>query len=255
VLTDCPSAPPAGTNYVDVHTATSTSSGSGLLPPVLARALLGNGNYSGTAVLACAQAQWGPPSAATGLAFTISACEWNADTGSGTSFAPPPPASPPMSADQILQFHGSEHTGCAQDNSSGADGPGIFGWTQDDTGNCQVIVSGSSYGDSAGTSASTACKDALAAAAVMGAAPVLIPVYNSEAGSGANGTYALLGFAAFVVTGYSVPGSSAADWLNPNHTCGGSAKCIFGYFTHALVPADGTIGGTDLGADIVKLTG
>jgi Flp pilus assembly protein TadG len=39
---DCPAAPAAGTNYVDVHTATKTPTGS-LLPPAFASSLLGNG--------------------------------------------------------------------------------------------------------------------------------------------------------------------------------------------------------------------
>ncbi len=75
-----PAAPPAGTNYVDVHTATQTASGSTLLPPAFARTLLGNSGYQGTTVAACAQAEWGAPAAATTVAVTISACEWDQAT-------------------------------------------------------------------------------------------------------------------------------------------------------------------------------
>lgn len=254
-LTDCPAAPAAGISYLDVHTSTLTASGSSLLPPVFARTLLGNGNYQGTTVYACAQAEWGPPQSAAGLAFTISACEWYGATSDGTSFAPPPPATPPASYDQILQYHGTSHSGCPQDNASGADGPGLFGWTTDTTGNCQTLITTSGYPGSTGSSASQSCTAALAAAATRGSPPVLIPVYTAISGQGNNGTYTLLGFAAFVLTGYSVPGSTAADWLNPAHTCTGSQDCIFGYFTQALVPSTGSIGGTNLGADIIKLTG
>ena len=63
-MTDCP-PPPAGANFVDVSTSTRTASGSTLLPPVFARTVLGNGSYRGTTVRACAQAEWGAPSAAT----------------------------------------------------------------------------------------------------------------------------------------------------------------------------------------------
>src|SRR5712671_3395169 len=45
---DCPSAPKAGTNYADVQTSTLTTSGSTLLPPSLARTLLGMSNYKGS---------------------------------------------------------------------------------------------------------------------------------------------------------------------------------------------------------------
>src|SRR5262249_30110205 len=88
-LTDCPPAPPAGTNYVDVHTSTLTAGGSTLLPTAFAKTLLGNQNYNGTSVFACAQAEWGPPSASGGLAVTFSACEWDQAPSDGTVFAPP----------------------------------------------------------------------------------------------------------------------------------------------------------------------
>jgi hypothetical protein len=55
-----------------------------------------------------------------------------------------------------------------------------------------------------------------------------------------------------------VPGSSSPDWLNKSDGCSGSSKCICGYFTQSLIPADessGTIGGTDLGATTIQLTG
>ena len=88
-------------------------------------------------------------------------------------------------------------------------------------------------------------------------------MYSSETGSGANGTYTLLGFASFVITGYAVNGASSPDWLDPSdpyHGCGGDDKGISGYFTQALLPSDpyhgiGGIGGQDLGTTSIKLTG
>jgi len=58
-----------------------------------------------------------------------------------------------------------------------------------------------------------------------------------------------------VITGYSLPGFFASDWLNPANNCTGSDQCINGYFIRALMPSPGPIGGPNLGADIVKLTG
>lgn len=257
-ITDCPAAP-SGANYVDVHTSTRTAAGSSLLPPVFAALLLGNSGYQGSTVRACAQAEWGAPSALTsGLAFTISACTWDQMTDLGTTFAPAPPyppdSLPSASQDVVLQFHGNgSNTSCTTE-PSGADAPGNFGWTIDSTGNCQTYINGSTYGDNTGVSASQACKAALAADQANQTL-VFIPVYISVDGNGANAYYTLKGFAAFVITGYRVPGASASDWLDPNNDCSGSSFCINGYFTQGLIPAVGALGGTNLGASIALLSG
>jgi Flp pilus assembly protein TadG len=259
-LTDCPAAP-AG-NYVDVHTSTQTSGGSTLLPPVLAQTLLGNGSYSGTNVKACAQAAWGGPSSLNGIAFTISACSWYSYTNNGASFAQPPPyppnTVPSASQDHILFEHGSTGSttggGCPLDNQSGSDGPGNFGWTSD-AGNCSTLINAGTYTGNTGASASQACQTVLAAAQANKTV-VFLPVYSSISGTGSNETYTLLGFAAFVITGYHITGSfDAPDWLNPANKCTGNKFCIYGYFTQGLIPTTGPLSGTNLGASIVKLTG
>jgi Flp pilus assembly protein TadG len=257
-ITDCPAAPP-GSNYVDVHTSTRTAGGSSLLPPAFAALLLGNSGYQGSTVRACAQAEWGAPAALNaGLAVTISACSWDQYTNLGTTFASAPPYPPdPLpsaSLDQVLQFHGSgSNTSCTSE-PSGADAPGNFGWTVDSTGNCQTYINGSTYGVSTGTSASNACKTALAADQANKTL-VFIPVYISVVGTGTGAYYTLKGFAAFVITGYRVPGASASDWLNSANNCKGSAQCINGYFTQGLIPTNGSIGGLNLGASIAQLSG
>ena len=260
-MVDCPPNPPSGTNYVDVHTSTRTAGGSTLLPPIFARALTGNGSYSGTNVKACAQAEWGNPSAANTIAYTVSACSWYVYTNNGTSFAPPPPYPPnpvpPASYDHILFEHGSPNSttgGCPQDNASGADGPGNFGWTTDPA-NCSVFISGGTYGGSTGTPASKDCQTVIKADQANKTL-VYLPVYSSVSGTGANVTYTLLGFAAFVITGYHITGSfKASDWLNPANNCTGNQFCIDGYFTQGLIPSTGGLGGPGLGASIVELTG
>ena len=259
---DCPAVPPAGTNYVDVHTATKLSNGSTLLPPVFSRTLAGNGNYQGSTVKACAQVEWGAPSSANLIGVTISACSWDADTNQGASFAPAPPYPPnPVPAasfDQVLQLHGT-HTsgnGCPTE-PAGADAPGNFGWTTDLNGNCTVTVSGNSYGGSTGNSVSNDCKTLLSNAQ-SSKSVIFIPVYVSLSGTGNNVTYTLKGFAAFVVTGYHLPSFTAKDWLNPANDCKGSSFCINGYFTQGLIPitdVTGGLGGPSLGADVIKLAG
>ena len=254
---DCPAAPKVGSNYVDVHTGTLTASGSTLLPPAFARGLLGKKNYNGSTVFACAQAAWGPPAATSGLAVTFSACEWDQATQNGTLFAPPPPyppnALPSPSLDRVLKLHTTSGGGCPTE-PAGADGPGLFGWTTDPTNTCTTPVISGSYSGNTGVSASQACKTVIAADQANRTL-IFLPIYVSVSGNGANGTYTLKGFAAFVITGYSLPGFSASDWLNPANNCKGSNKCINGYFTHGLVPNAGSIGGPNLGADIIALTG
>lgn len=257
---DCPANPPSGTNYVDVHTSTLTGSGSTLLPPAFARTLLGHAGYAGTHVKACSQAEWGAPSSAQTIAFTISACSWYAYTNNGTNFAPPPPypPNPPASDDHILYEHGSNGattTGCPPYQPSGQDGPGNFGWTSDPSGNCSTFINNGSYGGSTGTPASGACQTMLQQAQTNRTL-VYLPVYSAISGTGNNQTYTLLGFAAFVITGYHITGSfQAKDWLTNKSPCTGSDFCISGFFTQGLIPSTGGLGGKGLGASIVKLTG
>jgi Flp pilus assembly protein TadG len=256
-ISDCPAAPATGTKYVDVHTDTLTTGGSHLLPPVFSRALAGNSAYNGPNVKACARATWGSPRTATTVAFTMSYCEWKNATSSGTSYAPAPPypPNPAASYDKSIQLHG---TGSACTGSpAGWDLPGGFGWLVDSTGNCGVVVDVTlTYPDDTGASAGNSCKTALQNARTAHT-QVFIPVYDGYQANGSNGTYHLKGFAAFVVTGYNLPGLSAASWLTGTSYCKGSAKCVYGFFTRALLPpsALGTVTGTDLGGNAVSLTG
>jgi Flp pilus assembly protein TadG len=254
-LTDCPQPPASGT-YVDVHTSTLTQTGT-VLPPVFARALVGNGSYQGTTVYACAQAAWGAPSSASTVAVTISACEWDQATNLGSVFAQPPPYPPSTlpspSLDRVIKLHSTSGSGCSTE-PSGADGPGLFGWTTDQTGTCGITVSSGTYSGNTGTSASQACKTLLSSA-YTNRTLLYIPVYTKLTGTGSNGTYTLKGFAAFVLTGYHLPGFTVSDWLNFKNNCNGSSKCINGYFTQALLPTPGPIGGVNLGVSVVQLTG
>lgn len=255
-LTSCPPAPPAGTNFVEVYTATQTASGSTLLPPVFATSLLGYSGYKGTNVRACAQAEWGPPSAATAVALTISACEWDQATQQGSAFAPAPPYSqnplPGTSFDQVLTLNPGNGTGCATE-PAGADGPGTFGSAADATGNCALPVSGPTFPASAGTSVTAAC-EAVLQNAQQNQVPILLPVYVSLNNS--SNTYALKGLADFVVTGYNLPaGFFAADWLNPANTCQGTDYCVTGYFVRGVIPSTGSFAATSMGAYVIDLTG
>ncbi len=254
-LTSCPADPAAGTNFVDVYTATETASGSTLLPPVFAASLLGS-SYKGTTVGACAQAEWGPPSAATTVALAISACEWDQATQQGTVFAPAPPYSqsplPSVSVDQVLTLNPGNGTGCATE-PAGADGPDTFGWVEAAAGSCTLPVTGPTFPESTATTVTAACLTILQNAQQT-EVPVLVPVYVSL--NTAAGTYELEGFADFVVTGYNLPpGFSEPDWLNPANTCTGTSYCLTGYFVQGVIPATGSFAGPSLGASVIDLTG
>jgi Flp pilus assembly protein TadG len=250
-ITDCPPPPAAGTNFVDVYTATQTASGSALLPPVFARTLLGT-SYQGTTVHACAQAEWGAPSAATADALTISACEWDQATQQGTAYAPAPPnAVPAASFDQVLTPDPGNGSGCATE-PAGDDGAGTFGWAADTAGNCTLPVSGSSFPGSLGSSTRPSCRSVLQSS-WQNQIPILVPVYSTF--DEAANTYALQGFADFVVTGYNLPSVAEPDWLNPANSCQGTDYCLTGYFVQGVIPSVGSITGPSLGASIIDLTG
>lgn len=256
-ITDCPAPPASVAGYVDVHTSTDSPAGP-FLAPVFAQLLLGNSTYDGTTVHACAQAAWGGPAALSTVAVTFSACEWDLATQNGQQFAEPPPYPPhnlpAASYDQVLKLHTtSSNTSCPTE-PAGADAPGNFGWTDDPNGNCTITISNGSYGGDTGNGVSKACKAALAADQANKTL-VYVPIYVSVGGTGTNSVYVLQGFAAFVITGYSLPGAFASDWLNPANNCSGSDKCINGYFTQALIPESALPTGKNLGAIVISLTG
>jgi Flp pilus assembly protein TadG len=261
-MTSCPPNP-TGTNYVDVSTSTKTSGGATVIAPVFAGELLGNGSYAGTTVQACAQAEWGgAPSNTLSTAFTISACEWSAATTNGTVYAQAPPyppdTTPSSTLDQVIKFRSGSGTGCAA-YPAPDDAVSKFGWVAE-TGGCTLQLTGTgvtTYGVlNSGSSSSPDCNTPLYDDA-QDKTLINVPVYTSVTGSGASAVYNLLGFAAFVVTGYNIPGSTFnkyTDWLKSSNQCTGTTYCINGYFVSQLLTGDGTFG-TALGLNMIKLTG
>jgi Flp pilus assembly protein TadG len=243
--TDCP--PSANANYVDVFTATQTSSGGHLLPPVFAQTLLGNSSYNGTQVLACSQATWGPPTTGTTAGFAISACEWDQATQQGTDYTP---------VDQVLTPDaGKNPSGCGTE-PAGADGPNTLGWLNHTRGNCTVPVSPPTIAGRTRPSVSYSCELLLQNAYNTGTA-LLVPTYVSVSGS----TFTLQGFSYFVVTGYNLPATfggpnfQANDWLDPANTCQGNTYCVSGYFVRGTVGSSAGLNGTDQGVYVLQLTG
>ncbi|MCW2642665.1 MAG: hypothetical protein JWP76_4971, partial [Dactylosporangium sp.] len=252
---DCMGDPPAAGNYAEVRTATEMADGSTLLPPTFAGALLGNGGYPGTQVAACARVAWGPPLNATGLAVTLSTCDWNQMTGGAATYWPPGTV-PPASAEGTLYLHSPKGANNCPAGPSGWDAPGGFGWLDDPNGNCTTTVSSSgSFGGDSGLSPSKPCGTALADLYATHKA-VLIPVYDGVKGQGSSTVYHLSGFSSFVLTGYNLPSTpSPASWLSGRTLCSGSDKCLYGYFTTAILPSGGSFGTIDYGTNILKVVG
>jgi Putative Flp pilus-assembly TadE/G-like len=251
-MVDCPSAPQAGTNYVDVHTATKTTGGSSLLPPVFSRALAGNAGYQGSTVLACARAMWGPAiQSSNSLAMTLSLCAWTQATGGGTP--------PTFGLDVRIFVRDAPNA----PTCNGLSAPGEFGWLND-IGGCTAAIdltqNGYAVGSDPGKNLSEACQNALKSY-VANKTPIYIPIFDTTTGTGNGARYHLVGLAAFILTGYAnmnplhdaIPSPfTSADCPNGKTT----PSCIFGHFTQALVPVSTTIGGgTYFGATAIKLAG
>ncbi len=253
---DCPTTSMPSYS-VQVRTRTRTPGGSTLLPPFFARALVGNGAYQGTTVIACARARKLNAGHGTGLAMTVSKCEWNRATSNGTVFASPPPypqnAVPGPGAEVRLAFHipGGSAVPCTPPISgpSGWDLPGGFGSLNDPNGNCTTTVdAGGTYNDNTGANLPGPCQTVLNNA-IANRTILYMPVYDGNGGTGHNGQYHLAGFAAFVPTGYFYSNAAAnksKSWLTNsfcNTTFPNGTKCISGYFTQGLIPG-GTEGGS-----------
>ncbi|HEU5108772.1 MAG TPA: pilus assembly protein TadG-related protein [Micromonosporaceae bacterium] len=239
-LTRCPSAggtnlvdclgvrSTAGTNYVEVRTTTQTDDGT-LLPPAFAHAVVPG--YEGTTVGACARVAWGVPRAA-GLGVTISACEWRGATADGTRYAPAPPAVVRESDgfEQVLLLRDPRTGGSCPGGPAGWDRPGVFGWL-DVNGLCRLTTVPDWYWGDAG-SPSLTCRNALSAAVGR---ITMIPVYDVTFGNGVNTLYRLYGIAAFVVTGFRVPGRTADSTVTGDPPCGTGESCVSGYFVEAVL--------------------
>jgi hypothetical protein len=254
-LTACLNAQPTdGTNFVEVHTATRTTT-STLLPTAFAGTFVSG--YNGATLGACSRVAWGSP--AGGLAVTFAECEWDQATANGTSYVDFPP-NPPGSAEHVIYLHGKNASSCTNTPPSGWDAPGGFGWLDDNTGvPCfTAIAPNGTYPGDTGTP-SGACAKAIDDA-FTSHKPVLIPVYDGVKGTGANTDYHAAGVAAFVVTGYffgNGNGKDQSSWLTGNSPCSGSDRCIIGFFVNALLPASSQIspGAPNLGATVIKTIG
>lgn len=240
-LADCVGSAPASVNYVEVHTSTERDNGATVLPPIFAQAVVGG--FEGAQVRACSRVAWGPPARATTMAMTISICDWRGGTGNGTAY---------QEVEQVVRVYDDN----APDRCTAAGGStGGFRWLQDRAPGCGATVSVEvGYPIAPGNSGTPRdCERALAQL-YESKQPALVPVFDEVVGNEGNAEYLPSGFAAFVVTGWHLPGSDQPSATRTS--CGGGRDfCVYGYFTQILVPGGGAIGGTDLGARVIAPIG
>lgn len=235
---------------VTVRTSTRDGATGGDTVRFLFAPLLG---FSGQTVTARATAEWGTPSRLETLPLTVSTCAFDAlittDPLTGQYDLP--------SAMTTLLFHtpftGSVTTVCY--GSSGQQLPGGFGWLESD-GSCRAsVTAGGEAATDPGNNTPTDCKNAAYWTDTVLNKIRLLPVYTAVSGSGGNGRYAVAGFAAFEIVGYSLSGGGPSTTPRP---CAASESCLRGRFVD-YIEYDGTVdfedGGITFGATVFRLTG
>lgn len=202
--------------------------------------------FSSHTVGAVSTAAWGAPSGGpTILPITFSySCLFNSTT-----------SLPDLGVQQVIYpYDPTTH-------AAGCSVPGGFGWVDTDPNKPGQCIVDSSILDvlssDPGKSMSNPCKDQFAAllASTQAGKPVtvLLPVFATSTGTGTAATYTISGYAAFILEGYSFPGTQSD---NAKSICKNN-NCLIGYFTRFVDIGDVfPIGPTapDFGAEIVKLT-
>lgn len=217
-------------------TTTTLNDGDGVVRSVLARVMPG---YAGDrSVTARSTAIWGPPSPGSfpTLPLTFSQCEYDLFLAAGAGTAEEPWTTANNGAPQKIYLQGGNPhqpvPECAS-ATAGKDIPGGFGWLKDVTGSsvktaCEAEFVGATGEASPG--ASSPCDKKWLEDNVLNKV-VFLPVYSDVTADGKKYTFA--SYAAFYVTGYSLPGANAPGAKGP---CDNPLpSCIAGWFTTGSV--------------------
>lgn len=197
-----------------------------------------------TTVGASATAEWGPPGDGPAvLPLALSYCEF-------LLFGA-------LNNDEKITIRYDENHPCTKD---GNDIPGGFGWLDQIAGACEVYVDvdAAEVPSRPGNSQPDDCEATLNS---LEGETILIPIFDSSTGTGANGVFHIHAFASFTVTGWKFSGGGAMPFVNvdPEAPCaschGNNARFIQGYFEE-WVSVDSAFepGGEDSNAKIVRLT-
>jgi hypothetical protein len=183
---------------------------------------------------------WGAPSGGRAiLPLTFSWCEWQQQTGGGM----------PLGTTQrtIYLTKTSGTVDCTGPSNNIV--PGGFGWLTAD-GSCNTTTAaGNIVSSDPGNSVPNGCTTANFSELQTKA--VLLPIFDSSAGTGSGASYHIFGYAAFTITGYDFGGQHS--WNSP---CHGNARCIRGYFSRFVDLSEAFTYSTTapaLGASVVDL--
>ena len=195
-----------------------------------------------TTVGATATAEWGPPGDGPAvLPLALSYCEFLL-FGS-------------LINEVKITIRYDENHPCRRD---GHDIPGGFGWLDQVPGRCDVLVDldAAEVPSRPGNSQPVDCEETLAN---LEGRTILIPIFDSSTGTGANGVFHIYAFASFKVTGWKFGGGNRMPLVNvdnyPGCLCtGGDYRFIQGYFQDWVsVDSAFELGGPNLNADAVRL--
>jgi Flp pilus assembly protein TadG len=197
--------------------------------------------HDSTTVSATSTVAWGAPGGGTAaLPLVFSWCEFAAQTGGGL---------PSDTTERTILLPKKSETGCTGPSHKFV--PGGFGWLTTDGGNTCHATSqvGGQFASEPGNNPSKGCSPADFAALI--GQVVLLPIFDESGGSGSHAWYHVYGYAAFKLTGYYFAGQ-----YKGTNACGGSDRCVRGYFTKFVEPSDAFFYDStspSLGASILRL--
>jgi Flp pilus assembly protein TadG len=191
-----------------------------------------------TTVTAAATAEWGSPRVGTvALPLTISYCEFRPALD-GTL--------------QLVRY--DENTSCHSPHSGNPVIPGGFGWLDHVTGQCSLVIDLDQpwVSSDPGNSVPGDCDSTFN---TMANTTVLVPIFDQVTGTGVNGSYRVLAFAAFAITGWKFSGSTATTDANAP-PCTGNCRGIQGRFVRWVSLEDAAIAeaSPNLGVVVVALS-
>ncbi|WP_433201903.1 pilus assembly protein TadG-related protein [Dactylosporangium sp. CS-047395] len=241
-LRSCMGTDPTARSFVRVTTTTLGSTGATTAPTSFTGAIKAKPASPAT----CSRVEWSPAAQAPAvMAFGIDSCSFGSIVNGGTPYQPVTPtvAHVDTTTGAVAPAKGVPSTGTGPDTTiraysvlSGACsvlGEGGFAWFTPTSGCLRNDVA---IGKSVvRASNSAACVNAMSAA-IAKRTPVLIPVYQAALLSS---SYQVVGFAAFVVTGYLLTGYPAQQsaTIPPLLRCV-LTDCVYGYFTKGLIPVN-----------------
>ena len=159
---------------------------------------------SSTLVSAESTVAWGFPTGGRAvLPLVFSWCEWKQQTGGGMPSG--------STARTIYLTKTSGTVDCTGPSNNVV--PGGFGWLTADSGTCNATtLIGQTLMSDPGNSVPNGCSTSSVAA--LRSRNVLLPIFDSSAGTGSGASYHVFGYAAFTITGYDFGGQYSLSLIH-----------------------------------------